>query len=93
MKAVFIGALLAVVAGSAVARDVYVAPRTNSNGSTTQGHYRSAPDGNVHNNFSTQGNVNPYTGQPGTVSPYQQPQPQRTQPLNMNPMGGNPNRF
>ena len=33
-------------------------------------HYRSAPDGNFWNNWSTKGNVNPYTGKPGTkVSP------------------------
>ncbi|HEU4583280.1 MAG TPA: hypothetical protein VFS67_33715 [Polyangiaceae bacterium] len=29
-------------------------------------HYRSAPDGNFWNNWSTRGNVNPYTGKPGT---------------------------
>lgn len=29
-------------------------------------HYRSAPDGNTSNNWSTQGNVNPYTGKVGT---------------------------
>lgn len=31
-----------------------------------QGHYRSEADGNFWNNWSTKGNVNPYTGQPGT---------------------------
>jgi len=31
-----------------------------------QPHYRSAPDGNFYNNWSTKGNVNPYTGVPGT---------------------------
>ena len=30
---------------------------------------RSTPDSNRLNNWSTQGNVNPYTGQPGTRSP------------------------
>jgi hypothetical protein len=29
-------------------------------------HYRSYPDGSFYNNWSTKGNVNPYTGQPGT---------------------------
>lgn len=29
-------------------------------------HYRSAPDGNFYNNWSTKGNVNPYTGKAGT---------------------------
>ena len=32
-------------------------------------HYRSAPDGNFWNNWSTKGNVNPYTGKPGTKVP------------------------
>jgi hypothetical protein len=29
-------------------------------------HYRSAPDGNFDNNWSTKGNINPYTGEEGT---------------------------
>lgn len=29
-------------------------------------HVRSAPDGNFNNNWTTKGNVNPYTGQAGT---------------------------
>lgn len=33
-------------------------------------HYRSAPDGNFNNNWSTKGNINPYTGKEGTkISP------------------------
>lgn len=49
---------------------VRVDPYVNSNGTYVQGHYRSAPDGNRYNNWSTQGNVNPYTGKSGTKSPY-----------------------
>ena len=49
---------------------VYVRPHVRSNGTYVPGHYRSAPDGNVWNNWSTQGNYNPYTGKPGTVDPY-----------------------
>jgi hypothetical protein len=37
-----------------------------SNGTYVQPHYRSAPDGNFYNNWSTKGNVNPYTGKRGT---------------------------
>jgi hypothetical protein len=36
-------------------KDTYVQP-----------HYRSNPDGNFNNNWSTKGNINPYTGQKGT---------------------------
>jgi hypothetical protein len=42
---------------------------TRRDGTYVQPHYRSAPDGNVYNNWSTRGNVNPYTGQAGRVNP------------------------
>lgn len=41
-----------------------------SNGTYVQPHYQTAPDGNKFNNYSTQGNVNPYTGQQGYENPY-----------------------
>lgn len=44
-----------------------------NDGTYVQPHYRSAPDGNRFNNYSSQGNVNPYTGQVGTQNPYYQP--------------------
>jgi|ERR1043165_4581653 endonuclease YncB( thermonuclease family) len=37
-------------------------------GTFVRGHKRTTPDGNVDNNWSTVGNVNPYTGKPGTKS-------------------------
>jgi hypothetical protein len=55
---------------SAYAGDVFVDGYFRSNGTYVMPHYRSAPDGNVFNNFSTLGNINPYTGAPGTVNPY-----------------------
>ena len=33
-------------------------------------HYRTNPDSSTTNNWSSQPNVNPYTGQPGKVDPY-----------------------
>lgn len=33
-------------------------------------HYRTNPNDTKSDNYSTQGNVNPYTGQRGTVNPY-----------------------
>lgn len=51
----------------AFAGDVYVNGYTRKDGSYVQPHYRTAPDSTVNNNWSTQGNVNPYTGQAGTV--------------------------
>lgn len=37
-----------------------------SNGTYVQPHYRSSPDGNFWNNWSTYPNINPYTGSLGT---------------------------
>ncbi len=53
---------------------------TRRDGTYVQPYHRTAPDGNRFNNYSTQGNVNPYTGQMGTVNPY-------AQPLQSNPYG------
>ncbi len=46
--------------------DVYVHGYCRSNGTYVQSHYRSNPDGNFSNNWSTYPNVNPYTGSVGT---------------------------
>ncbi len=43
-------------------KDTYVSP-----------HFRSRPDGNPFNNWSTKGNINPYTGQMGTKDPFASP--------------------
>lgn len=48
---------------------VYVNGYTKSNGTYVQGHYRTAPNYTINDNFSTYPNVNPYTGKQGTISP------------------------
>lgn len=58
--------LVVVLGGLAVARDVAVKGYTKKDGTYVAPHYRSAPDGDTSNNWSTKGNVNPYTGQEGT---------------------------
>ena len=45
--------------------DVNVNGYTRSDGSYVGGHYRSSPNSSVYDNWSTYGNVNPYTGQKG----------------------------
>lgn len=45
---------------------VHVNGYYRSNGTYVAPHYRSAPDGNFYNNWSTKGNINPYTGEEGT---------------------------
>lgn len=44
----------------------YVAPYTTSKGTPVQGHYQTNPNGTRADNWSTRGNINPMTGQPGT---------------------------
>ncbi len=45
---------------------VYVNPYQTSSGTYVSGHYRTAPNNTRNDNWSTVGNVNPYTGQHGT---------------------------
>ncbi len=59
-----------IFAGSAFAKDTYVKGYNRNNGTYVQPHYRTSPDNSLHNNYSTKGNVNPYTGRKGTVNPY-----------------------
>jgi hypothetical protein len=47
----------------------YVRPHSNSNGTFTQGHHRSNSNSTQLDNYGTIGNVNPYTGAPGTRAP------------------------
>jgi hypothetical protein len=48
---------------------VHVRGYTRKDGTYVMPHMRSAPDHNVWNNWSTKGNVNPYTGREGTKNP------------------------
>ena len=57
--------------GTASAQSVYVSPYFKSNGTYVGGHHRSKADSNFYNNYSTKGNINPFTGSRGTrISPY-----------------------
>jgi hypothetical protein len=75
MKRLFAFLLAALVAAPVLA-DEYVQGYYRKDGTYVQGYHRTTPDNNPYNNFSTRGNVNPYTGQSGTVNPYQQQQVQ-----------------
>jgi hypothetical protein len=66
----FILAVAALAVTSTASAQVYVHGYTTKNGTYVAPHYRSSPDGNPYNNYSTVGNVNPYTGQAGTKNPY-----------------------
>jgi hypothetical protein len=69
MRFIILG-LAALAATTAASAQVQVQGYTKKDGTYVAPHYRSSPDGNPYNNYSTRGNVNPYTGQVGTKSPY-----------------------
>lgn len=50
----------------------YVQPHVRKDGTYVEGHMRSSPNSSRQDNYSTQGNYNPYTGEKGTVDPYKQ---------------------
>lgn len=72
MRLLILALVVGVASGSASAQ-VYVHGYTTKNGTYVAPHYRSSPDRNPYNNWSTVGNVNPYTGQLGTKNPYSSP--------------------
>ena len=49
--------------------DVPVRGHYRSDGTYVPGHWRSDPNSTTLDNWSTRGNVNPYTGKPGYKSP------------------------
>lgn len=59
------------------AKDTYVKGYTRSNGVHVRGHYKSHKNSTKRDNFTTRGNVNPYTGKKGTRSPYKYYQPKK----------------
>ena len=88
-----LGLLIFTFCANAAFADVHVDGYYRKDGTYVQPHYRSDPDGNPNNNWSTQGNTNPHTGQEGTKpqQPYYgsgngqyqtQPQPYNSSPVN-----------
>lgn len=70
MRVFLLVALMTTALAAPVTADEWVNPYLRSDGTSVQGYWRSEPDGNIFNNYSTKGNVNPYTGEAGTVDPY-----------------------
>lgn len=69
MKRILIFSVVLVgLAASAMASE-YVNGYTRKDGTYVQGHIRSSPDKSYNNNYSTQGNYNPYSGKQGTEAP------------------------
>ena len=67
MKALLVIALLAATASASA--QVHVRGYTKKDGTYVAPHERTAPNHTTLDNYSTKGNVNPYTGQPGTKDP------------------------
>jgi len=65
-----IAAAILFIAPYAANADTYVRGYMRSDGTYVQPHYRTNPNSSVYDNYSTRGNVNPYTGRAGTVDPY-----------------------
>lgn len=71
MKKVFLLFVLMFVSASSFAQStVYVNGHYRSNGTYVNGYYKTVPNQTVLDNYSTKGNYNPYTGNYGTVTPY-----------------------
>jgi hypothetical protein len=66
MKLMLIAALSLAVSAPAFAKSTYVRSYTKKDGSYVQGHYRSSANNTSSDNWSTEGNSNPYTGAAGT---------------------------
>jgi hypothetical protein len=65
MKPVIFAISAALFSASALA-DTYVKPHVTKDGTYVEGHYRTAPNSTRLDNYSTEGNVNPYNGEEGT---------------------------
>jgi opacity protein-like surface antigen len=76
MKKLLLASALLLTAAPALAQGShYVAGYVRSDGTYVQGHYQTNPNSTTSDNWSTRGNTNPYTGQPGTRSPTPAPNP------------------
>ncbi len=68
MKTIFL--LLSLLAAGQATADQSVNGYFRSNGAYVQPHQRTSPNSTLFDNYSSQGNYNPYTGKAGTVNPY-----------------------
>jgi hypothetical protein len=63
-----LGLVMFFLSGISMAQ-VHIKGYTKKDGTYVAPHERTAPDSTKNNNYSTKGNINPYTGKAGTVDP------------------------
>ena len=66
----FVIAAIVLTAATSASAQVHVKGYVRSDGTYVAPYVRSSPDHSIYNNYSTQPNVNPYSGKVGTVNPY-----------------------
>jgi hypothetical protein len=71
-KRIFV-ALASLLVSTAAQAQVHVKGYVTKNGTYVAPHYRSSPNSTKLDNYSTKGNINPYTGQVGTRNVYSNP--------------------
>lgn len=64
-KIILATVVLVMVTGAASAQ-IYQRPHIDKNGRYSEGGYRAKPNGTQFDNYSTKGNVNPYSGKKGS---------------------------
>ncbi|MBI4190758.1 MAG: hypothetical protein HY525_09495 [Betaproteobacteria bacterium] len=69
MKRIIVAVLLVAFTFPAFGRSASVRGHVTKKGVYVQPHNRTTPDKSKANNYSSKGNVNPYTGKPGSVDP------------------------
>lgn len=70
MKKLFLSTFALSVIFTFSANADYTRGHFRSNGSYVSGYHRTSSDSLKFNNYSTKGNINPYTGKRGYKSPY-----------------------
>lgn len=68
IRAVILAAIGVFMTSDALAQ-VSVRGYTRKDGTRVRPHMRSSPNSTTSDNYSTKGNINPYTGEPGTRNP------------------------
>ena len=69
MRKLILTTALLLTATGAIAQDEYTKGYVKQNGTYVDGYHHTAPNNNPYDNYSTQGNTNPYTGKRGTENP------------------------